>query len=91
MPACHNYTLVMSSLSMKMLMEEDTVNIRATGTTILQIVDTMNQRRDLLKDNWDWRPPWDYQTDRWNLFIIQNIIVLFVYEDLFYSIHFILG
>jgi len=69
-PACHNYTLVMSSLSMEMLMEEDTVNIRATGTTILQIVDTMKQRRDLLKDNGDWRLPWDYQTDRWNLFII---------------------
>jgi len=53
-PACHNYTMAVSSLSMEMVMEEDSANIRATGTNIFQIVNTMKQRRDLLKDTVDW-------------------------------------
>jgi len=53
-PACHNYNMAVSSLSMEMVMEEDTANTRATGTNIFQIVNTMKQRRDLLKDTVDW-------------------------------------
>ena len=68
---------------MEMVTEEETAKTRATGTTIFQIVDTMKNRRGLLKDTGDWCQTWDYKTDIWSLLMILEYNGIFCdYDDL---------